>query len=465
MNLLADCLDNLIRCFELFTRALGPLLIVVALGLISMVTWTYFDAMMPALGIPAFSLPWLVLTTLGIWLLINILFNYAAAALLSPGHPNVDPALPRACGGLLKPQPQASDVPPPGPRKTTGGGARRFGAGAAAAAASSVNSSSSSSPASGGTNSNRKRLQDLEEGGAGADTAAASRAAAAATDADDDESEEDGGGGLVEGIPAVRHCSKCDNAPKPLRTHHCHVCDRCILKMDHHCPWLNNCVGWRNYPYFLRFLFYMWSGCMFIVAIAATPFFKDIWYTGPPPARFKAAAASPAAASGGEAAGGAGEGSMVRNLLHAAAVAVDNGYRQLQSSSSSSTSGNTMQGQYFNSAAANAPTAANLGLGVQARLTLCFVICLAVGLAVAGLFSWHIYLVSSNQTSIEYIGNRSISNRMKLRGKVFRNQFDLGWRRNWQTVFGSDKPSVLQMLIVPTYRLPPGDGVSFPSYS
>jgi hypothetical protein len=37
-------------------------------------------------------------------------------------------------------------------------------------------------------------------------------------------------------------CTKCQ-APKPERTHHCSFCKRCVLKMDHHCPWLaNKCI-------------------------------------------------------------------------------------------------------------------------------------------------------------------------------------------------------------------------------
>jgi palmitoyltransferase len=34
-----------------------------------------------------------------------------------------------------------------------------------------------------------------------------------------------------------RWCSRCQ-APKPPRAHHCSVCRRCVLKMDHHCPWV-----------------------------------------------------------------------------------------------------------------------------------------------------------------------------------------------------------------------------------
>lgn len=38
-----------------------------------------------------------------------------------------------------------------------------------------------------------------------------------------------------------RFCMKCEKL-KPDRTHHCSMCQACVLKMDHHCVWVNNCT-------------------------------------------------------------------------------------------------------------------------------------------------------------------------------------------------------------------------------
>ncbi|KNZ73199.1 Palmitoyltransferase ZDHHC15 [Termitomyces sp. J132] len=65
-----------------------------------------------------------------------------------------------------------------------------------------------------------------------------------------------------------RWCRKCW-APKPERTHHCSACGRCVLKMDHHCPWLgNNCIGHRTYPAFLHFLLSVTLLALYIAIIS-----------------------------------------------------------------------------------------------------------------------------------------------------------------------------------------------------
>ena len=37
---------------------------------------------------------------------------------------------------------------------------------------------------------------------------------------------------------------------------------RCVMKMDHHCPWINVCVGHHNHAAFTRFVFYTPLGCL-----------------------------------------------------------------------------------------------------------------------------------------------------------------------------------------------------------
>lgn len=73
----------------------------------------------------------------------------------------------------------------------------------------------------------------------------------------------------------VRYCYKC-MLIKPDRAHHCSVCGTCVLKMDHHCPWVNSCVNFSNYKFFILFLGYALLYCIYI-SLTSLKYFILFW--------------------------------------------------------------------------------------------------------------------------------------------------------------------------------------------
>ncbi|XP_032163687.1 probable palmitoyltransferase ZDHHC12 isoform X2 [Mustela erminea] len=57
---------------------------------------------------------------------------------------------------------------------------------------------------------------------------------------------------VPQAIP-LRRCRYC-LVLQPLRARHCRECRRCVRRYDHHCPWMENCVGERNHPLFVAYL-------------------------------------------------------------------------------------------------------------------------------------------------------------------------------------------------------------------
>ncbi|KAH0855825.1 hypothetical protein HID58_084086 [Brassica napus] len=79
--------------------------------------------------------------------------------------------------------------------------------------------------------------------------------------------------GASTGQGALGYCPKC-RIVKPPRCHHCSVCQRCVLKMDHHCVWIVNCVGARNYKFFLLFLLYTFLETLLDVVVLLPSFIE-----------------------------------------------------------------------------------------------------------------------------------------------------------------------------------------------
>uniref|UniRef100_A0A914HZN4 Palmitoyltransferase n=1 Tax=Globodera rostochiensis TaxID=31243 RepID=A0A914HZN4_GLORO len=166
----------------------------------------------------------------------------------------------------------------------------------------------------------------------------------------------------------VRYCTHCF-CIKPYRCHHSSTLGHCVLKFDHHCPWVNSCINFNNYKFFVLFICYVFALCLFGF-FTILPYFIAIWRTD--------------------------EGSkphIVWRLL----------------------------------------------------VSLLFLVTGPLGFSTGGLFIYHLFLISNNLTTLESIGLPDSKG------------FDLGIRRNFGEVFGTDK---LKWLL-PVFSSP-GDGINYP---
>lgn len=223
-------------------------------------------------------------------------------------------------------------------------------------------------------------------------------------------------------MPFVSVCKKCI-IPKPARTHHCGICNRCILKMDHHCPWLNNCVGHFNHRYFFSFCLFMTIGCaycsisgrnLFIDAYNALERIKhlDMEKPGVPVT---------------------GIGPLIGLL--------PSGQTKYQTPAPPY----SFKDKMFNKC-----------------IIYMWVLSSTAGVALGALTFWHAVLISRGETSIEKHINSKETERYTKRGKIYRNPFNYGKLSNWKLFLGVERKSHwVTRVLLPSGHPPYGDGLTW----
>jgi len=220
----------------------------------------------------------------------------------------------------------------------------------------------------------------------------------------------------MKGMVSTSVCKRCVS-PKPQRSHHCSVCKKCILKMDHHCPWLNNCVGHFNHRYFICFCTYMMLGTIF-VSLTVFPLFYHCF--------------------------------QLRNKIYRIKKAI-NGYFDLFNITTTGPIEMDLTKTYLSNNEVNSH-----------HIIYLFLLCFSVTVALGGLTFWHMYLISRGETSIEKLINCKEKNRLKRLNLKFVNVYNYGPVLNWQLLLGfKNKKCFVRRVLLPSKHKPYCNGINW----
>mmetsp|Transcript_15274 Transcript_15274/g.37513 ORF Transcript_15274/g.37513 Transcript_15274/m.37513 type:complete len:458 (+) Transcript_15274:109-1482(+) len=188
------------------------------------------------------------------------------------------------------------------------------------------------------------------------------------------------------------YCSR-SHQPKPPRSHYDHVSKTLVLCLDHYCPWMFNVVGYFNYRYFCNFLWFVELAMIYGAFITYEPFMNT---------------------SG-----------RIYRAQRDQFRKTNNRIRMFPMVPFSDE---------------------------RLKVSLSFMLCLSIGIAVACLGGFHLYLCLTGQTTIEFHGNWVNRRKAKKLNKKWKNPYDMGLKRNWQQIYGSGNP--LLAFLIPSRREP-----------